>query len=80
MADPRIVAHGIALRASLATTLLPRLVVGRRVPSCAAIGRGLGMTRVGAWKQVRKMLGERGVQVVREGRSRLVVVGMDSGE
>jgi hypothetical protein len=78
MPSPILIAQGRATRRAIAAAILPRLRIGGDVPSCAAVGRALGISHVAAHKHVRRMLAEQRITVELVGRSRLVVVGRDT--
>ncbi|HTB46272.1 MAG TPA: hypothetical protein VK741_21805 [Acetobacteraceae bacterium] len=69
--------EGRARRAAITRWLLPRLHSGQPVPPIAPIGWALGISRVAAWKHVRRVLREQGITVTREGRNVLIVQGRE---
>jgi hypothetical protein len=74
----RLRARGIRIRRSIAGAVLPRLRVGGPVPSSVPIARAVGISHVAAWRHLRRMLAEHGVEVEPFGRGQLIVTGIRS--
>lgn len=73
MANPALIARGIAIRAAIAKALLPRLRVGERVPQIAVFRRALRISHPQATKHINRVLAEHGVVVRRVQNGRVVV-------
>lgn len=73
--NPLAKARGETIRRALAATVLPRLSLGAAVPSPAALGRALGVSRVAARVHLRRVLAAAGVQTAVV-RRRLIVESM----